>query len=466
MADPIITPESDDPAASLIFAYAAPVQVRAKSGGGSDELLTIAKDRAPDPDALDEFPPFFFNVIPSTNSLDSYSTQMAATSLKNYATDFAEGRAFQDSHRHDEMPIGYSLTGKYVGSNGNGVARVESDFFIPRGVSTNGDAAIARIRTGSVKDVSIGFHGGQWRCSICGRDMLTDWDCWHIPGMSYSIDEKDMDFFFAQETARAKGKGKDAKKDDAPPERILCTASIENAHAAECSGVFDGATPGAVVKAQRMADAGRLTPAAARMVEGQFHVRIHGADQTWRGWTPPNQSTAPTERTTNPPKEGTDMTFEEEIRALLAIGSDVQPLDAVRALKERGDAGDTAMRGIRVTVKALGAPDDADAGAWTRSEIERLRPLADDGARYREDLIESALKEGVRAHGSDFAQETYKGVLASSPLETIKRFQADWKTQGDKTFAGGRQTGDDESGAQPIDFSERRKPSKRAAARV
>jgi len=235
VADPIQN-QSDDPAKGLIFAYAAPVTVRA-NGAGSDDLLAIAKERALDPDALDEFAPFFFRVIPSTNALDSYFTSMAASSLKNYAADFENGRAFQDSHRHDEQPLGQSLTGKYIGTQGNGIARIESDFFISRGVSLSGDSTIARIRTGTTKDVSIGFHGGQWMCSVCGRDSQSDWDCWHIPGMSYSTDEKDMDFFFANETARAP-----KKKADTPPERILCTASIENAHAAECSGVFDGAT--------------------------------------------------------------------------------------------------------------------------------------------------------------------------------------------------------------------------------
>jgi len=225
--------------------------------------------------------------------------------------------------------------------------------------------------------------------------------------MSYSTDEKDMDFFYANETARAP-----KKKADTPPEKILCTASIENAHAAECSGVFDGATPGAVIKAQRMADGGRLAPAAARFLESQFHVRIFGADQTWRGWTPSNATIAPSEQRTTSPKEGEDMTFEEEVRELLGLSADANPLDAIRALKERGDAGETAMIGYRRTVKALGAPDDADAGAWSRSEIERLRPLADDGKRYRDDLIEDSIKEGIRAD-DQFPVETFRAIFVA-----------------------------------------------------
>lgn len=160
------------------------------------------------------------------------------------------------------------------------------------------------------------------------------------------------------------------------------------------------------------------------------------------------------------------MTIEDQIRELLGLDATAEPLDAVRALKERADAGETAIRNVRATVKTLGAPDDADAGAWTRGEIERLRPLADDGKRYRDDLVTAALEEGVRAHGADFKPDDYRGVLANAPLETIKRFQADWKAIGDKTFQGGRQTGDDESGGKPVDLSERRKPSKRAFARA
>lgn len=77
--------------------------------------------------------------------------------------------------------------------------------------------------------------------------------------------------------------------------------------------------------------------------------------------------------------------------------------------------------------------------------LARLRRQADDGRSYREDLIEQALTEGVRAYGNDFAREAEKADLAGASLETIKRRRDQWKRTGDQVLPGGRKTteGDD-----------------------
>ncbi|MGN6814410.1 MAG: hypothetical protein ACTHMP_26385, partial [Thermomicrobiales bacterium] len=74
--------------------------------------------------------------------------------------------------------------------------------------------------------------------------------------------------------------------------------------------------------------------------------------------------------------------------------------------------------------------------------------LADDGRQYRTDLVTEALEEGVRALGEGFAAETYKGMLETAPLETIKRMRDDWRAVGDKRFPGGRQTTEGEPAPQ------------------
>lgn len=442
----------DSTRSTTVYAYAAPVEVRAGGEGGSD-LLAIAKKRALDPEAFDEFPPFFFRVVPSTDRLDSYFTVMDTSSLKNYGEDFEEGRAFQDSHRHNEMPLGYSLTGKFIGGQGNGQSRVEADFFISRGIFANGDAAIARLRTGTVRDVSIGFYGGQWVCSICGRDMLADWDCWHIPGFSYDPNARNP--WDDPDNAAAADRAKSDPKDKG--EKVLCSASIRNANAAECSGVYDGATPGAVVKAIRMAEAGRLPPAQARIIESRYQVRINGADHTWRGIALPID--------TRSRQEGATMTFEEQVRELLALGADADAIDTIRSLKakaDRVDAAERSAREVRTAFVALGAPDGGDIPAWANAEFARLRPLADDGTKYRGDLIKDALEEGVRALGNEFQTETYRGAISGLPIDAIKRFRDDWKAQGDAVLAGSRQTIEDH---EPTPINNARK-SKRALAGV
>jgi len=76
--------------------------------------------------------------------------------------------------------------------------------------------------------------------------------------------------------------------------------------------------------------------------------------------------------------------------------------------------------------------------------VARLRPLADDGAAYRTDLVAEAMAEGVRAVGETFAAETYRGLLETAPLATIKRMRDDWAATAAKSFQGGRATQDEE----------------------
>ncbi len=62
-------------------------------------------------------------------------------------------------------------------------------------------------------------------------------------------------------------------------ERQTVEAAIEDAHLAETSGVYDGATPEAsilVIKARELADAGKLDPKEARFIEDRYRVRIPG----------------------------------------------------------------------------------------------------------------------------------------------------------------------------------------------
>lgn len=88
------------------------------------------------------------------------------------------------------------------------------------------------------------------------------------------------------------------------------------------------------------------------------------------------------------------------------------------------------------------AADETPAAALARilDEQERLRPLADDGRRYRVDLITAALAEGVRAYGDGFAADTYRSVLTTAPLDVIQRMRVDWQAVGDARFTGGRAT--------------------------
>lgn len=399
-----------------------PAQVRAVARGSGDDLLAAAQQRALDPNIFDDHPPFFWTAQISNTQLDAYYTRMAKSTLQNYAADASAGVAFQDSHRTDELArtLGYSLAGRYVGPGGNGVARVEADFYTLTGLPGQDGERIAgfvgKVRAGLARDVSVGFYGGQFRCSICGRDMLTDWECLHLPGFSYEVPD-----------------GADGQT-----RQVLATADIEDAHLAEVSAVYDGATPDASVlgiKARSLADAGQLRPETTQLLAARYRMRLPHAARVYQLGTPP---TAEEDRMTtqDTPPTGAQPTADDapaRLRGLLGaagitVTPEADPFERVRALVEE--------------VQRLRPFEE---------EVQRLRPLADDGRTYRGDLIDETLREGVRAFGQEFPQETQRGLLEHAPLDAIKATRSMWSKLASERIPGGRLTRDDaEEGKAPV----------------
>ena len=126
---------------------------------------------------------------------------------------------------------------------------------------------------------------------------------------------------------------------------------------------------------------------------------------------------------------------------------------------------------IRQVVSESAAPEGTTLAAavrWLNEELARaigdrdralgqvaeLQPLADQGRAYREELVNQAVVEGVRAMGEAFPEETYRAMLGNAPLEHIRQVRDTFAEQAAARFPGGRQTRDknEESG----------KPQKRA----
>lgn len=348
------------------------------------DLLKLAKDRAPDPSIFDTYPPFVWQNEISSDRLDAYYTIMdPETTLPNYAADAAAGVAVLVGHDTRQLPVGQSLSGTL--EHAGGVTRVLSDAYALTDEATA--PAINRVRAGVVRDISVGFsyRGAQCVCSICKRDMFRDWKCWHIPGMRYKrTDNVD-----------------DAVSD---PNGELCTGLITNAHLSEYSLVYDGATPGAaVLQAQRNAEAGRITPQQAQLIEQRYRINLPGKRLTSQGVTMPPENNGK-------------------------------------------ESGGSELRQIQQTLERAGAPTDLliPAGvAWLADELTRLRPLAADGEQYRKDLVASGVAEAVRAFGAE-AGEKKRGLLEKADLDTIKEMTASWRDIGDAKLPGGRLSADDE----------------------
>lgn len=377
---------------NLIFSV--PVRVLRTDAQRQSELMALALEKhVYDPAILNERTPFFWSLEATNTLIDSYYTHMTLGTLGNFQADAKAGVAFLPGHRHSDLPFGRSLDAQIETAMNPDRTRLTVDFYTMPGLTLNAvktDDLINGIRSGILKDVSIGFQPGEMRCDICGRSMW-DWDCPHVPGMKYEV-----------------------KGSDNVMRVVQATFAVDDAHLSEVSSVYDGATPRAeILKAEREAAEGRMKPDAVRMFETRYRMKLPEAKRTYTGVT----------------LEGKKLEFEQivnQVREVLAIDANTDLAGAVVQLKTELESSRGAQAALVVAQK----------------KVEELTPLADDGRAYRSDLVNEALVQGVRAFGDKFAKETYTDVLNRSSLAVIKQLSADWQAIGDSRFTGGRQSED------------------------
>jgi hypothetical protein len=396
-----------------------------------------------------------------------------ATTLRNFAADAEAGVSFQNSHNTYQLGFGRSITGRFTGAQGNGISKVEADFYTLPGLTLNGVSTndlIIGMRAGIVKDVSVGFYGGEFRCQICKRDMLRDWECNHVPGLTYNRKEPDGSI----------------------TEGIQAIAAVVDAHLAEVSAVFDGSTPGAaILKAQSEAQAGRMTDSQIDLLERRYRINLPTKRITSSGIDIPSDIAEPEseqdDATEDPPMAGTKPNETEPVVSTEPVVAATEVTEPIVVEPVVDEAAQQELDAVAVALDEVEAPAaetvserarqlglharqlttqhtdlttrneeltrqlaDAQNRATTldtdlvnaRAQIAQLEPAAIDGRQYRIDLIAETLAEGVRANGAGFSQDIYRPLLENAPLETIKRMRADWTKVADDLFKPGRKTED------------------------
>jgi hypothetical protein len=243
---------------------------------------------------------FVFPLQPSTQSVDSYFTRMSAQSLQNYQRNAVEGVPFMNSHRTGgcaldaELPLGQSFDGQLSGQPADetpvfkmdtvpepdkvdlfslGMTLRTMDYMKP-GMFPNGrnqpgtDDVIDMIESKTLRQVSIGFgHQAPDRllyiCGLCGNSVGQKSDdeelqCSHVPGF------------------RSKDTGH------------VAFAWVHNGRMFEHSGVWAGATPGAVVghapaplvmQARSVAANGLLTAEEVDLAEEMYGTKVGPGEQ-------------------------------------------------------------------------------------------------------------------------------------------------------------------------------------------
>lgn len=441
---------------------------RAKARAFSQEVRDRLTERILDGSIIDESEPFIWEAIISNNDIDSYFTRMSEQTLNNFAEDGKRGVAFLDSHAWRQLGLGYTFDSE-VSKGGEALKQFPNESRIQVAVSAytipgynpgkgiTSDDFIRGVRSGLIRDVSVGFYATVYPCSICGLNMF-DWGsgCWHIPGFTYEKLDPD---------------GKSLGEE-------VCFAWVADGRLSEVSAVYDGANEGAAIsaiipfaKAQLEAEAGRIQPHQRQIMESRYRHRLpvaatmfapvtartgevmptgEGADATIPNPpNPPVEDPAPAETTTTDTgelEETVDIPDEETpaegTGGEQGNGSDDAPADAAG---ERAKAIVGQLRSM-LSVKGLGVPAELrkapvlDVIDWMVREVPRLRELAAEGETYRKDLVAETIKEGARAMGANFPASTYETTLKGLSISQIKEIRDGFRKQGDDIFNKGRQS--------------------------
>lgn len=455
-----------------------------------EQLRKRAKEGAFDEAVLDEA--VFFPVIASTNTIDSYSTYMLESTLKNFAEDAAAGVAVLDSHNSRRLNFGMSVSGEVVteGTGDNQMMYMRSDFYTIPGIQTEGmstDAYIKGIEAGIFRDVSVGFWmppGSMIRCSICGKDMMRWWGdnaCHHFPGDEYEIE----------------GDGKTRKE--------VAYGAVDGGRLSEYSLVPDGATPGAgVAKARSMEDAGELQPELALRLERTYHTSFPRATRRYQGVSligehnmgtktaKPGEKTLAeqlrqaeeSEKPTNDEPTNTDDSQDDLVEPTVIdpISDDEPEANDEAEETEDGDdedAGERAIeksgmrftKGLREALNAKYAESGirfgervSDAVTTLSDEIVRLREEvatlksdkrkleseAKDGRAYRSSLIAELKEEVIRSADSSEDKEAkaarYERLARTADIDTIKALRDDFAAVARSKYGSGRNSIDSEEG--------------------
>jgi hypothetical protein len=168
---------------------------RPGSGRPTDDDLALINALARSPLSADEV--YVFPVEMSSRVVDAYYTRMTPKTLDRFAQRANQGVAVCDSHEHRQLPIGRSYYGttETVLRDAQQVMTARAMDYMLRGVQTPSGVPtndiIRGIEAGVNNDVSVGFIPEAYWCSVCGRNMLRDWDCWHWPGQTYEVKKDD-----------------------------------------------------------------------------------------------------------------------------------------------------------------------------------------------------------------------------------------------------------------------------------
>lgn len=361
--------------------------------------------------------------------------QLSKPLLNVFKQNAIEGVAFLLDHSWSgfgrpkaAIPYGRTFDAKLQKSDVDGEQwALNADHYIVRGIEIDNistDSIIQSIEAGTMFDTSIGWGAQTLECSICGKDYRDYSQCQHFGGEEYD--------------------GKLCYAIAKPPGFLM-----------ENSAVFDGVYPTAGVLSQM--GAGENEPGGMILVENikelPLGVTAYHAFSSQRGklftyakkddlakgnvFTVPDLSNL----------KGSDNKVSDDLLKMLtglgitvAEGTEAPASEVVLKMlsekwqKENPPADPPAAPEAYMTqaqaVEKLGKELPAD----------KVLSYAKEGMAYRAELVEEALKAGVRAQADAFKKETWERNFELMSVQDIKDTMDTWQKQAKDEIPAGRQS--------------------------
>jgi len=399
---------------------------------------------------------FVVDARPSDTSVDSHFTRMDPdTTLANYAADAADGVPILNSHGaagngYIDLPVGRSFAGTllrddYTTPRGTTLhatktkPAVYTAHYLPRGVttsSTSNDDLIRAIDAGILPDVSVGFgntkprgaNGYWYRCDECGEDLLRSPECTHYPGMLVKSDN-------GKESHRA-------------------TATVMDAGLKEYSHVWRGSNPSAQLlrKVADLVTRHVLSHADVTDID-RVTGRHMAAALDWQALkggrtivtTPARQPDQQQEPPTTDAQRQQAVQQSDDLRRRQILddahtggegtGGDTGNAGGGDKADDAGRGASSALAGMPADASAalisalrdagielVGAQSPTDAIKAVVQERDDLKPLAEDGKKYRGDLVDLYHRAGVRAYGDAYNRDAHARTAAAASTTDLLAF--------------------------------------------
>ena len=381
------------------------------------------------------------------NAVTDRFTVMSKEMMAKLELDLNLGKAaFNKLHASREtLPVGRSVNGKMITSpdmrmevHANMYAVIEN---MDGSCAEDGKEIADKYNTGSVFACSAGVQVGFYKCNICGND-IRDWQkCEHSPGRVYSVDEQPKQCI-----------------------ALMTGRNIQDGIAMDC-GIYEVSA----VTAGGVASAGVLTETFGQYSEGtdlaEFKKTAFADNKEISARV--TFEALPVVPAPESSYERKPTTMEEkDVQKLIdaqfgTIVADKAKLEVeFKHLDEKFQAATTEITGLKTELTTVKAEFAAkEEGFATEKVTLQAEFTAKEEAFTAEKAAYTAEKEDLEAFKAEYVQTVFAAgnkigktdaldVYAGKTLAELKTLSTEYADELNKNFPSGRQTDDEQLGAQ------------------